>query len=114
VKEIDKAEASGDLKRAATLRTALNEGSVSSAYRMASQETPDNAEPEFDEASDVRTFTPSEASRFRQGYQTMIRTIDRAYHELEQLPRQRHGQYVERLKSLVNDWQSEFPDLEWL
>ena len=111
---IDKAEASGDVERAVALRTALNEGSVSSAYRMALQATPDSTAPEFDEAADVRTFTPSEAARFRSAYQVMIRTIDRSHHELEQLPRERHGQYVERLKSLVTDWQSEFPDLEWL
>jgi ParB-like chromosome segregation protein Spo0J len=116
VKEIDKAAATGDHERADKLRTALNEGSVSSAYRMAAQATPDNAEPELDEAADVRTFTPSEADRFRSAYQVMIRTIDRAYGELEQLSFERHGQYVKRLQSLVTDWRADFPDekLEWL
>lgn len=116
VKEIDKAEASGDHERADKLRTALNEGSVSSAYRMAAQEQPDNDEPEFDEAADVRTFTPSEAARFRAAYQVMIRTIDRAYSEFEQITFERHGQYVKRLQSLVTDWRADFPDdkLEWL
>jgi ParB-like chromosome segregation protein Spo0J len=113
---IDKAEASGDHERADKLRTALNEVSVSSAYRMAAQAMPDNAEPEFDETADVRTFTPSEAARFRSAYQVMIRTIDRAYGELEKLSFERHGQYVKRLQSLVTDWRADFPDeqLEWL
>jgi ParB-like chromosome segregation protein Spo0J len=109
---IDKAEADGNLSRAEELRTLLNTKSVNSAYSAIS--APESTEPEFDEAADVRTFTQSEASRFRAAYQTMIRTIDRSHHELEQLPRERHRQYVERLKSLVTDWQSEFPDLEWL
>ena len=115
---IDKAEASGDVSRAEELRTLLNTKSVNSAYSAIS--APESAEPEFDEAADVRTFTPSEAARFRAAYQVMIRTIDRAYSEFEQITFERHGQYVKRLQSLVTDWDADwranFPDdkLEWL
>jgi hypothetical protein len=33
---------------------------------------------------------------------------------LDLITSERHRQYVERLKLLVNDWQQEFPDQEWL
>ena len=116
VKEIDKSEASGDVERAAALRVELNEGSVSAAYRLAVQTTPDANDDEsgWDDDSDaVRTFGKPDAAKFRAAFQTIIRTIDRGA-ELEQLTVAEHAAFLKTFKQLGNDWQKTFPDLEWL
>lgn len=108
---IDQAEASGDHERADKLRTALNEGSVSSAYRMATQTTPDANDDADEEES--REWKKPDAARFRAAFQCIIRTIDRGA-ELEQLTVLQHAAFLKTFRQLGNDWQKLFPELEWL
>ena len=109
VKEIDKAEAEGNVERAEDLRDKLENTSVLAAYTAAT--VPPEEDDDSEEES--REWTKPDASAFRKAFQTIIRTIDRGA-ELEQLTTVKHAQFLRTFKQLGNDWQQEFPDLEWL
>ena len=109
VKEIDKAEAEGNVERAEDLRDKLENTSVLAAYTAATV-TPE--EDDSDEG-ESREWTKPDASAFRKAFQTIIRTIDRGA-ELEQLTVIEHAQFLNAFKKFGNDWQKLFPQQEWL
>lgn len=111
VKEIDKAEASGNVERAEDLREKLETQPVAVAYRAAKSEP----EPEDDDTDEEesREWTKPDASTFRKAFQAIIRTIDRGA-ELEQLTVPQHAQFLNAFKKFGNDWQKLFPEQEWL
>ena len=109
VKEIDKAEAEGNVERAEDLRDKLENTSVLAAYTAATV-TP---EEDDDSEEESREWTKPDASAFRKAFQTIIRTIDRGA-ELEQLTVIEHAQFLNAFKKFGNDWQKLFPQQEWL
>ena len=111
VKEIDKAEAEGNVERAEDLREKLETQPVAVAYRAAKSEP----EPKDDDADEEesREWSKPDASAFRKAFQTIIRTIDRGA-ELEQLTVIEHAQFLNAFKKFGNDWQKLFPQQEWL
>lgn len=111
VKEIDKAEAEGNVERADDLREKLETQPVAVAYRAAKSEP----EPEDDDTDEdeSREWSKPDASAFRKAFQTIIRTIDRGA-ELEQLTVIEHAQFLNAFKKFGNDWQKLFPQQEWL
>jgi len=111
VKEIDKAEAEGNVERAEDLREKLETQPVAVAYRAAKSEP----EPEGDDTDEdeSREWSKPDASAFRKAFQTIIRTIDRGA-ELEQLTVIEHAQFLNAFKKFGNDWQKLFPEQEWL
>jgi ParB-like chromosome segregation protein Spo0J len=112
VKEIDKAEAEGNVDRAEDLREKLENQPINTAYRAAVAPTvtpSENDEPE----EDNREWTKPDASAFRKAFQTIIRTIDRGA-ELDQLTVAQHAEFLRVFKKLGNDWQKLFPQQEWL
>lgn len=108
VREIDRAEQSGNTERAEELREVLETKTVNAAYTAATAKP----EPEEDEEED-RTWKKTDATKFRAAFQTIIRTIDRGA-ELEQLTVPQHAQFLNAFKKFGNDWQKLFPGLEWL
>ena len=109
VKEIDRAEAEGNVERAEDLRDKLENTSVLAAYTAATV-TP---EEDDDSEEESREWTKPDASAFRKAFQTIIRTIDRGA-ELEQLTVIEHAQFLNAFKKFGNDWQKLFPQQEWL
>lgn len=109
VKEIDKAEAEGNVERAEDLRDKLENTSVLAAYTAAT--VPPEEDDDSEEES--REWTKPDASAFRKAFQTIIRTIDRGA-ELEQLTVIEHAQFLRVFKQFGNDWQKLFPQQEWL
>ena len=112
VKEIDKAEAEGNVDRAEDLREKLENQPINTAYRAAVAPTVTPSEDDEPE-EDSREWTKPDASAFRKAFQTIIRTIDRGA-ELEQLTVIAHAQYLDAFKKFGNDWQKLFPQQEWL
>jgi hypothetical protein len=111
VKEIDKAEAEGNVDRAEDLRNKLENKPVVVAYRAAKSQP----EPEGDDSDEEqsREWTKPDASAFRKAFQTIIRTIDRGA-ELDQLTVAQHAQFLKVFKQFGNDWQKLFSQQEWL
>lgn len=109
VKEIDRAEAEGNVERAEDLRDKLENTSVLAAYTAATV-TP---EEDDDSEEESREWTKPDASAFRKAFQTIIRTIDRGA-ELEQLTVIEHAQFLNAFKKFGNDWQKLFSQQEWL
>lgn len=112
VKEIDKAEAEGNVDRAEDLREKLENQPINTAYRAAVAPTVTPSEDDEPE-EDSREWTKPDASAFRKAFQTIIRTIDRGA-ELEQLTVIEHAQFLNAFKKFGNDWQKLFPQQEWL
>jgi len=112
VKEIDKAEAEGNVDRAEDLREKLETQPINTAYRAAVAPTVTPSEDD-EPAEDNREWTKPDASAFRKAFQTIIRTIDRGA-ELEQLTVLQHAAFLKTFRQLGNDWQKLFPEQEWL